>query len=135
MITRCILALAVAAGLTSCAGPARAGLTHQESVIRTDEFPLSLRSRTGEQTGDWLKAVCRARSRPAETCVSYVWGVIDSLTRWPPSDLKPFCISGMSYGAIEDGIRSHIASVSDTDAALTDAVSLVRQAVSDRFPC
>ncbi|WP_426268097.1 Rap1a/Tai family immunity protein [Sphingomonas sp. LHG3443-2] len=98
-------------------------------------FPLALRSRPGNQTGDWLKAVCSDPSSTTETCVSYVWGVIDALTRWPPTDLKPFCISGMSYGAIADGVRSHIASISDTDAARTDAVSLVRRAVSARFSC
>lgn len=135
MIARCILALAVAQGLMSCAGSARPGLIHQDSAMRTDEFPLRLRGRPGNQSGDWLKAVCKAPASRAETCASYVWGVIDSLTRWPPSDLKPFCISGMSYGTIGDGIRSHIASVSDTDAEGTDAVSLVRQAVSARFPC
>lgn len=103
--------------------------------MRKDEFPLGLRGRPGNHTGEWLKAVCGSPSSNTETCASYVWGVIDSLTRWPSSDLKPFCISGMSYGAIEDRIRNHLASVSDADAERTDAVSLVRQAVSARFPC
>jgi hypothetical protein len=103
--------------------------------MRPGEFPLTLRGRSGEQTGDWLKAVCEDTLKSAETCVSYVWGVLDALKRWPPSDLRPICISGMTYGAIADGIRSHIASVSDDDAERTDAVTLVRMAVSARFPC
>lgn len=104
----------------------------------SSEFRLgTVTGKPGEQTGEWLKAVCRAQSKMDETCVSYMWGVLDALAKWPPSGSgrKPICISGQSYGSIADRVRSYLSRISDEVASRTDAASLVEIAATEEFPC
>jgi hypothetical protein len=130
--------MAFALSLAACAASRNPVSVNQDVRVSPAEFRLSMAAgRPGEQTGEWLKAVCQAPSKTDETCVSYMWGTLDALTRWPPrdNDGKPFCISGLSYGTIADGVRGYVSSVSDEDAGRTDAATLIRRAAISRFPC
>lgn len=130
------LPVVLSLSLTSCATAPQSQDT-QPAEQSSPEFPLTFNSgEPGEMTGEWLKDVYRSGSKLEETCVSYMWGVLDALERWPPRDgQRPFCTDGLSYGTIADGMRSYVAGVDDEEAGRRDAATLVRRAMIERFPC
>lgn len=135
-MNRSAFLLAFSLSLVACATSAPQSPT-PATEQHFPEFPLTMTGGgAGNQTGEWLKDVCRVQGGLEETCLSFMWGTLDALKVWPPRDGEaPYCLSGLSYGTIGDGVRSYLSGISDEEAGRTDAVTLIRRAVIARFPC
>lgn len=124
------LLLAPALGLSEPAATPQNHLAPKEEGVW---FPLFQSEQLGspQQRGGWLKQIC-ARKKLEETCVSYVWGVIDSLETWG-RETKHFLIN-RSYGEIIRGIRDYLETLSVEDAEKMGAPELIQRALEAQFP-